>query len=52
MVMVDDGGISRNRVSATNREVGFEGTEKGNTARRIVHLSMVQYRTARLTRQI
>jgi hypothetical protein len=52
MVMVDTSGIGGNRVSATNRAVGFEAAEKGNTARTMVHLSMLQYRTGRLTRKI
>ncbi len=52
MVMVDAGEIGRNRTSDRKGEAGFEVTEKGNTARTMVHLSMVQYRTVRLTRQI
>ena len=50
--MADAGEFGGKCSSNANRGVGSEGTEKGNTARPMVHLSMVQYRTARLTRQL
>ena len=45
------GGIRNHLVMVDAGWVGFKCTE-GNTARTMVHLSRVQYRTARLTRQI
>jgi hypothetical protein len=49
--MADAGWVGGNHTSATNRGVGFEGTEKGNAARTIVHFSMRQSNTTRLTTQ-
>lgn len=46
LVMVDAGKIGRNRTSDRKGEAGFEVTEKGNTSRTMVHLSMVQSREA------
>ena len=46
LAMVDAGEIGRNRTSDRKGEAGFEVTEKGNTSRTMVHLSMVQSREA------
>ena len=39
--------IEENRTSATNRGISFESTEKGNTARTMVHPSWRQFNTIR-----
>jgi len=36
--------------TATNKGIGFEGTEKGKTAGTMVHISRRQYSTTRLTK--
>ena len=50
--MADTGGVGGFSTSASNRGVDFEGTEKGNTARTMVHHSRRQYNIIRPTTQI